>query len=77
MFNFSFCCICCSWLYCLCVSCSSVFIVVFLYCVCALNMCNVCYLSVLIHSKGFFCSGIACGKASFLFFCRAGPPPLA
>jgi hypothetical protein len=23
----------------------------------------------------FFCSGIACGKASFLFFCRVGAPP--
>jgi hypothetical protein len=39
---FSFCCICCSWLYCLCVSCSSV-----IYCcVCALNM---CYWSVLLY----------------------------
>jgi hypothetical protein len=53
MFNFSFCYTCCSRLYCLWVSCSSVIyccvlycVVVFLYCVCALFVCNVCYFSV-------------------------------
>jgi hypothetical protein len=33
------------------------------------------YLHILKVSKGFFCSGIACGKASFWFFCRVGAPP--
>jgi hypothetical protein len=27
-----------------------------------------------VHRPDFFCSGIACGKASFWFFCRVGAP---
>jgi hypothetical protein len=43
MFNFSFCCICCSWLYCLCVSCSNViYCCVFVLCLCVI--CVTCLL---------------------------------
>jgi hypothetical protein len=39
--------ICCSWMYCLCVSCSSViYCCVFVLCLCF--VCNLCYLSVVL-----------------------------
>jgi hypothetical protein len=47
MINVSFCCICCSWMYCVLAVVVS-FIVVFLYCVCALFVCNMCYLPVVL-----------------------------
>jgi hypothetical protein len=44
MFNFSFCCICCSWLYCLCVSCSSViYCYVFVLCLCVICVTSLLY----------------------------------
>jgi hypothetical protein len=43
MFNFSFCCVCCSLLYCLCVTCSSViYCFVFVLCLCVI--CVTCLL---------------------------------
>jgi hypothetical protein len=40
------------------------------------SSCGQVFIVPLFPVVDLFCSGIACGKASFWFFCRVGAPPL-